>query len=154
MIHEEYSVFLCIVLETTEFDIIKYHIFGIKKRSHNFQSHTYLLGMSEDLGNMVPLFVYTLSTFCTPRTKFLQLCLTLCHPMNCSPPGSSVQGILQARMLEWVTVLSSRGSFQSRDKTPRLFMSPILAGRFFTTSTTWEAQQMYAMFYANYISVN
>ena len=117
MIHEEYSVFLCIVLETTEFDIIKYHIFGIKKRSHNFQSHTYLLCMSEDLGNMIPLFVYTLSTFCTPRTKFLQLCLTLCHPMNCSPPGSSVQGILQARMLEWVTVLSSRGSFQSRDKT-------------------------------------
>ena len=34
--------------------------------------------------------------------KLLQLCLTLCNPMDCSPPGSSVYGILQARKLEWV----------------------------------------------------
>ena len=33
--------------------------------------------------------------------KSLQSCLTLCHPMDCSPPGSSVQGIFQARVLEW-----------------------------------------------------
>ena len=117
MIREEYTVFLCIILETTEFDIIKYHMFGIKKRSHNFQLHIYLLCMSEELGNMVPSFVYTLSTFCTPHAKSLQSCLTLCHPMNCSPPGSSVQGILQARILEQVAVLSSRESFQSRDQT-------------------------------------
>ena len=46
-----------------------------------------------------------------------QSCLTLCDPMNCSLPGSSVQGILQARILEWVAMASSRGSFQPRDRT-------------------------------------
>ena len=39
-----------------------------------------------------------------------QSCLTLSDPMNCSPPGSSVHGILQARILEWVAIPSSRGS--------------------------------------------
>ena len=39
-----------------------------------------------------------------------QPCLTLCNPMDCSPPGSSVLGLLQARMLEWVTISFSRGS--------------------------------------------
>ena len=40
----------------------------------------------------------------------LQSCLTLCNPMDCSPPGSSVHGVLQARTLEWVAMPSSRGS--------------------------------------------
>ena len=39
-----------------------------------------------------------------------KLCLTLCDPMDCSPPGSSVHGILQARILEWVAIPFSRGS--------------------------------------------
>jgi len=47
--------------------------------------------------------------------KSLQLCLTLCNSMDCSPPGFSVHGILQARILEWVAVPSSRESSQSRD---------------------------------------
>ena len=46
----------------------------------------------------------------------LHLCLTLCDPMDCSPPGSSVQEILQARILEWVAMPSSRGSSQPRDE--------------------------------------
>ena len=41
-----------------------------------------------------------------------QLCLTLCDPMNCSSPGSSVHGIFQARILEWVAIPFSRGSPQ------------------------------------------
>ena len=44
-------------------------------------------------------------------------CLTLCDPLDCIPPGSSVYGILQARRLEWVAMLSSRGSPQPRDRT-------------------------------------
>ena len=44
------------------------------------------------------------------HAKSLQSCLTLCGPMDCSPPGSSVHGILQARILEWVAVSSFRGS--------------------------------------------
>jgi len=39
-----------------------------------------------------------------------QSCPTLCDPVDCSPPGSSVRGILQARILEWVAIPSSRGS--------------------------------------------
>ena len=50
------------------------------------------------------------------------------NPMDCNPPGSSVHGILLARILEWVAMLSSRGSSQPRD---RLQVSHI-AGRFFT----------------------
>ena len=45
------------------------------------------------------------------------LCPTLRSPRDCSPPGSSVQGILQIRILEWVAMPSSRGSFQLRDQT-------------------------------------
>ena len=40
--------------------------------------------------------------------KSIQLCLTLCDPMDCSLPGSDISGILQARILEWVTMPSSR----------------------------------------------
>ena len=47
----------------------------------------------------------------------LQLCLTLCEPMDCSPPGSSVHGIFQARILEWVAIPSSRRSSRTRDRT-------------------------------------
>ena len=47
--------------------------------------------------------------------KLLQSYPTLCDPMDCSPPGSSVRGILEARLLDWVAIASSRGSFQGRD---------------------------------------
>ena len=57
--------------------------------------------------------------------------------MDCGPPGSSVHGILQARILEWVDIYFSRGS--SHGIKPMSPMSPALAGGFFTTSTTWEA---------------
>ena len=49
--------------------------------------------------------------------KLLQWCLILCNSMDCSPPGSSVHGILQARILEWVAMPCSRGSSQPRDQT-------------------------------------
>ena len=51
------------------------------------------------------------------HAQSLQLCLTLCDPMDCSPPDSSVHGILQTRILEWVAVPSSRGSSQPRHRT-------------------------------------
>ena len=56
-------------------------------------------------------------------------CPTLCIPMNCSQPGSSVHGISQVRILEWVAMFSSRGSSRPRDRT----LPPALAGGFFTT---------------------
>ena len=45
-----------------------------------------------------------------------QSCLTLCDPVDCSPPGCSVHGTLQAGMLEWVPMPSSRGSSRPRDR--------------------------------------
>ena len=46
-----------------------------------------------------------------------QSCLTLCDPADCSAPGSSVHGILQARILEWVVIIFSRASSRPRDGT-------------------------------------
>ena len=66
-----------------------------------------------------------------PRTttaKSLQLCLTLCDPVDHSPPGSSVHGILQARILEWVAMPSPRGSSQPRDQTHISYVSCIGRG--------------------------
>ena len=57
-----------------------------------------------------------------------QSCPTLCDPMDCSPPDSYVHGILQARILEWVAMPSSRGSSQPRDRT----QVSKTAGGFFT----------------------
>ena len=49
-----------------------------------------------------------------PEVEVAQLCPTLCDPMNCSLPDSSVHGILRARILEWVAIPFSKGSFQPR----------------------------------------
>ena len=61
-------------------------------------------------------------------------------PMDCSLPGSSVHGILQARILEWIAVLSSRGSSWPTNRIHICGISCI-ASRFFTHSATWEAHQ-------------
>ena len=52
---------------------------------------------------------------CKVKVFVTQLCPTLCDPMDCSPPGSSVRGVLQARTLEWVAIPFARGSSQPRD---------------------------------------
>ena len=57
--------------------------------------------------------------------KLLQLCPTLCDPMDRSPPGSSVHGILQARTLEWVAMHASRGFSQPRHRTCISYVSCI-----------------------------
>ena len=57
------------------------------------------------------------------RAKSLQSCPTLCDPMDCSPPGSSVHGILQARILDWAAILSSRGSSRPRDQAQVSYIS-------------------------------
>ena len=66
-------------------------------------------------------------------------CVWLCVPMDYSPPSSSVFGILQARILEWVAMPSSRRSSRLRDWTC-VSVSPSLTGRFFTANTTRGAQ--------------
>ena len=79
-------------------------------------------------GWIVFYYIYTFVLCCA------QSCLTLCDPLDYSPPGSSVHGILQARILGWVAMPFSRGSFQPRDRT-----GVSCAGEFFTSWATREA---------------
>ena len=71
----------------------------------------------------------------------LQSCPALCNPLDSSPPGPSVHGILQARILEWVAMPSS-GDLPNPGTEPAPLRSPALTGRFFTTSATWEVQPL------------
>ena len=66
-----------------------------------------------------------------------QLCLTLCDPMDCILTDSSVLGIFQTRILEWVVISSSRETSQPGVE-PVSLACPALAVTFFTTSATWE----------------
>ena len=69
------------------------------------------------------------------RADLLQSCLTLCNPLDYNPPGSSVHGILQTRILEWLATLSL-GILPTRGLNQSLIP---LAGGSFTTSATWQA---------------
>ena len=71
------------------------------------------------------------------HAKSLQLCLSLCDAMDCSPPGSFVHGILQARILGGLPFLS-RGDLPDPGIEPALLCLSALGSRFFTTSTTSE----------------
>ena len=77
------------------------------------------------------------------HAKLLQSYPILCNPMDLSPSGSSVHGILQARILEWVAMPSSGIK-------PMMLQSPALARGFFTTNTTWEAKYWGTHVFFNY----
>ena len=70
-------------------------------------------------------------------SEVVQSCPTLCNPMDCSLLGSSVHGIFQARVLEWVAIPFSQGSSWPWDWT----WVSCIAGRFFTVWTTREVQR-------------
>ena len=69
--------------------------------------------VSSDCGR---LCCQRLKGLCAVLCLVAQSCPTLCHPMDCSPLGCSIHGILQARILEWVAISFSRGSSQPRDR--------------------------------------
>ena len=71
-------------------------------------------------------------------SEVAQSCPTLCDPINCSLPGSSLHGILQARILEWVAISFSRVSSRLRDRT----QVSCIAGRRFNLWATREAFQI------------
>ena len=91
----------------------------------------------------LPSLAVTFCKFACVCAKLLQSCPTLCNPMDCSPPGSSVHGILQARVLEWVAMPFSRGSSWPGDQT-WISMSPQLEEGFFIT---WKAHNRWGMVY-------
>ena len=91
-----------------------------------------------EANNLTPSQAQSLSSFRFPKSSVAQLRPTICDPVDCSPPGSSVHGILQARTLEWAAMPSSSGPSRPGDGT-HVSLSPALAGGFFTTSAAWEA---------------
>ena len=96
----------------------------LKDKCGNFQNemhrmlfvlicHPCLLVGTMSLHVFCPLCTWIVSLLTVEsESEVAQSCLTLCDPVDCSPPGSSVHGILQARILEWVAISFSRGSFQ------------------------------------------
>ena len=76
---------------------------------------------------------------CEVKVLITQLCLTLCDPMDWGLPGSSLQGILQARILEWIAIPFFRGSSQPRDWT----LVSHIAGKFFIIWAIREAKDIY-----------
>ena len=71
------------------------------------------------------------------KVKVTQSCPPLCDSVDCSPSGSSVHGILQTIILEWVAISFPRGSSKPRDRT----LVSHMAGRFFTSWATREAHE-------------
>ena len=101
----------------------------IKRRSNMEKIHIQYpvqLKMLNLISTETCIYIYMYVYLCVLIT---QSCPTLYDPMNCSLPGSSVHGILQARIQEWVVISFPRGSSRPRDQT---WISNI-AGRFFTT---------------------
>ena len=107
----------------------------INQRQHK-QMERYILFL--DSKNQYGEHVYT-----TPKVKVLvaQSCLTLCNPMHYSPPGSSVHGIFQTRILTWEAIPFSRGSSQPRDQ----IQVSHATGRFFTTEPSEKPKATYKL---------
>ena len=101
---------------------------------HHYYYHTYYSKVS-----ITYLLCYTGHKYCVIYYVLccalsLQLCLTLCDPMDHSPPGFCVHGMFQARILEWIAISAFRGYSQPRDETYVSYIS-CTAGRFFTTES-------------------
>ena len=92
------------------------------------------LGVCWLWGTLLSLAAFPLLIF-KKVVLITQSCLTLCDPMDCSPPGSSVHGILWARIVEWIAIPFSRGFSRLRNQTPVFH----IVGGFCTIWATREA---------------
>ena len=82
--------------------------------THNYSSVNYIMLC---ITSLVFVSLIIGSLYLLIESEVAHLCPTLCNPVDCSLPGSSLHGILQARILEWVAIPVSRGSSQPRDRT-------------------------------------
>ena len=85
-----------------------------------FPLRTSIVSEFKVMSSLEVWYIFTLSVLCV---KSLRLCPTLCDPMDYNAQGSSVHGILHARVLEWVATSSSSGSSQPRDRTHVTYVS-------------------------------
>ena len=88
------------------------------------------------------LFLSHVIVTCVHACSVIQFCLTLCHPMDCGPPGSSVHEILPARILEWVATSYFRGSSGPKDRTHVSWVSCIDRQILYHWAT-WKALVIY-----------
>ena len=100
-----------------------------RRENRDTERWTALLNVLKPACGIAKIWTQARSGACV-SAKWFQSCLTLCDPMDWSPPGSSVHGILQASVLEWVATPSSRDLPYWGIK-PKSLKSPALAGRFF-----------------------
>ena len=87
----------------------------VKEKVHSQQNNNN--GNNYNNNTISPLHCSSLISHACVHAKSLQSSLTLCDPVDCSPPGCSVHGVLQARILEWAAMPSSRRSSRPRDQT-------------------------------------
>ena len=126
-------------------ELQRWKLKGVMVEKVTFPSHNLSARIPEMSGFVFFSFFFACFLSCiisalfdplTPQRKKesegTQSCPTLCEPLDCSPPGSSVHGIFQARVLEWVAISFSRGSSWPRDRT---WVSGI-TGRLFTIWAT------------------
>ena len=107
--------------------IISYFLINLSTWSLPSLSYKYVIELGlQQCYEIVVFWMHSSSL----RVMLPQSCLILCDPMDCSPPGSSVHGTLQTRILEWVAMLSSRGSSWPSNKL-RSLKSPALVGGLF-----------------------
>ena len=114
--------------------IISYFLINLGTWSFPSLSYNHVTELGLQQPYKIVVFWMHLSSL---HIKLPQSCLTLCDPMDCSPPGSSVHGTLQARLLEWVAMPSSRGSSWPRNKL-RSLKSPALVGGLFILAPSWK----------------
>ena len=90
-----------------------------KPNQSNFQENVDQMSIKQLVFSILPvaLGIQLFKVSMRVHAQSLQLCQTLCNPMDCSSPSSSVNGILQLRILQWVALPFSRGSSRPRDQT-------------------------------------
>ena len=115
---------LCVICYNLLSESLPPHVRRLTKNSY------IICGLSKSLGHISAASLIRGNYFIQRKVEVLvpQSCPTLCDPMDCSPPGSSVHGLLQARILEWIAIPFSRGSSRPRDGTQAF----CIAARFFT----------------------
>ena len=108
---------------------------GRKPRTQKEAMHRYFRKLPQPRSQVTGLSITSQIRCCC--CSFAKSCLTLCDPMDYSPSNSSVHGISQARILDWVAIFSSKGSSQPRDQT----QVSCLASGFFTTELPMKPHQ-------------
>ena len=87
------------------------------------------------------------TNYCYCCCSVIKSCLTLCNPMDCSPPGSPGHGMLQARILEWVVISFPRGSSWPRNQTLDSLV-PCIAGGFLSTEPLGKPNILLYVYYS------